>query len=369
MLREFLSHNRDELIERCRFKVAMRRAPRATPRELSHGVPLFLDQLTEVFARSTPQLPGGNSIADGLHVDLQIAQTAARHGRELLKHDFTIEQVVHDYGDLCQSITELAFERGAPITVTEFGSLNNTLDNAIASAVASYSAEHQATPGGANHVADKERLGALANAMRNLLNTAILASSAMKRGNVGPGGATAAALTRSLTAMRGLIDRALADVRLEANFLDAVEVIEIGPFIAAVKLAAVLEATSTQCELTVMAQPDIFVRGDRHLLASAVANLLRGAVTSTKRDGELFVAARAQAGRVIIEIEDTCTCHTTEVLREMVACFDQRATATSAFGSVLDSARRAVEANFGTLSVKARESRGCLYTIDLAEAE
>jgi hypothetical protein len=113
--------------------------------------------------------------------------------------------------------------------------------------------------------------------MRSLLNTAILAASAMKRGSVGLGGATAAALDRSLIAMRALIDRTLAEVRLESNSVDTAEVIEVGPFIADVQLAAVLEASRTECELTVIVQPDMFVRGDRHLLASAVANVLHAA--------------------------------------------------------------------------------------------
>src|SRR6478672_2397122 len=99
MLREFLSENREELIERCRFKVTMRRAPRATPRELSHGVPLFLDQLIEVFPRAG-LFEDGKDRLSGPQTDHDIAATASRHGQELLKHHFTIEQVVHDYGDL-----------------------------------------------------------------------------------------------------------------------------------------------------------------------------------------------------------------------------------------------------------------------------
>jgi hypothetical protein len=42
----------------------------------------------------------------------------------LLEHGFTVEQVVHDYGDLCQAITELAFELEAPIETDEFRTLN-----------------------------------------------------------------------------------------------------------------------------------------------------------------------------------------------------------------------------------------------------
>ena len=45
MLHEFLGKNRDTLIDRCRSKVAIRRAPRAAEQDLHSGIPLFLDQL------------------------------------------------------------------------------------------------------------------------------------------------------------------------------------------------------------------------------------------------------------------------------------------------------------------------------------
>ena len=48
---------------------------------------------------------------------------------------FDVSQVVHDYGDICQAITELAREQKAPITVKEFHTLNRCLDAAIAEAV------------------------------------------------------------------------------------------------------------------------------------------------------------------------------------------------------------------------------------------
>jgi signal transduction histidine kinase len=367
MLREFLTENREELIERCRFKVTMRRAPRATPRELSHGVPLFLDQLIEVFPKAG-KLENGKDLADGPATAHEIAQTAARHGKELLQHDFTIEQVVHDYGDLCQSITELAVDRAASITVQEFGSLNITLDNAIASAVTSFSAGPEAALGAGSKLAATQRLGLLANTMRNLLNTAILAASAMKRGSVGLGGATAAALDRSLIAMRSLIDSTLAEVRLESNEVDAAEVIEVGPFIAEIQLAASLEAAAVTCELTVMVQPDIFVQGDRHLLSSAVANVLHAAVTTTKRGGEVFLTARSIEGRVVIDVEDACAGLEPEVVQNIIARFDDRIGSGSSLGCTLDAARKAVEANSGTLTARAVVGKGCIYVIDLPQA-
>jgi len=59
-----------------------------------------------------------------------------RHGAELFAAGFTLSQVVHDYGDICQAITALAEECRAAVTVLEeFPLLNRCLDAAIAAAV------------------------------------------------------------------------------------------------------------------------------------------------------------------------------------------------------------------------------------------
>ena len=52
-----------------------------------------------------------------------------------------MSQVVHDYGDVCQSITELAVETNAPISTDDFRMLNRCLDDAIAGAVTQYGRE------------------------------------------------------------------------------------------------------------------------------------------------------------------------------------------------------------------------------------
>src|SRR5579859_1897697 len=134
MLHEFLRTNRAELIARCRAKVAARSAPRATRVELEHGIPLFLAQLTEM-------LPDGSADSRDARADVTLEAGATKHGKELYVGDFSVEQVVHDYGDLCQSITELALEQKAPITPQEFGILNIKLDNAIAAAVTEYQSQ------------------------------------------------------------------------------------------------------------------------------------------------------------------------------------------------------------------------------------
>ena len=48
---------------------------------------------------------------------------------------FSVSQVVHGYGDICQASTELAIEQDEPITTDEFKTLNGCLDAAIAEAL------------------------------------------------------------------------------------------------------------------------------------------------------------------------------------------------------------------------------------------
>src|SRR5687767_12547720 len=160
MLHEFLSANRADLIERCRSKVAQRRAPKATDAELEHGIPRFLDELAEMLRHE--DMPGGVRTS-GASARSEMRTTAARHGHELLQHGFTVDQVVHDYGDLCQAITDLAFEREAPFEVDEFRTLNRCLDNAIADSVTEFSYQRDLLLEDAGVHALNDRLGFLAH--------------------------------------------------------------------------------------------------------------------------------------------------------------------------------------------------------------
>jgi signal transduction histidine kinase len=370
MLHEFLKDNRSELIARCRSKVSMRRAPHATTAELEHGVPLFLDQLTDMLAHAdrdplrsapTPAIPATPA-------EQQIDADATKHGDELLRHDFTIDQVVHDYGDLCQSITELAVEQAAPITVHEFGILNIRLDNAIAGAVTEFSRQREVLRTNASASAMNERLGVLAHEMRNQLNTTILAITAIKGGSVGFGGATSAALDRSLIAMRALIDRTLADVRLEGGAAPLWEAIEIGPFIAEVRVAAALEASQKGCALTVLTvEPGMFVQADRHILASAVSNLLQNAFKFTRPNTHILLKAHSSNGRVLIDVEDECggLPEEEEAALKDFRPFQQRGADRSGVGLGLSLSRKGIQSFGGILSVRNVPGRGCVFTIDL----
>jgi hypothetical protein len=124
-----------------------------------------------------------------------------------------VSQVVHDYGDICQTITAIAVEQGAPISVEEFHTLNRCLDTAIAEAVT----EHARLTAERRSAEETERLGHAAHELRDTLNTAILAFHTLKRGAVAVNGSTGAILGQSLMTLREVIDRTLSEVRLEVG--------------------------------------------------------------------------------------------------------------------------------------------------------
>ena len=128
-----------------------------------------------------------------------------------------------------------------------------------------------------------ERLGFLAHELRNLIQTATLAVTAIKAGNVGLAGATGAVLDRSLIGLRNLIDRSLADVRIMAGMPARRALIPLPDFIGEVQISAALEARARGCRLNVSAAGlGLAVDGDREMLAAAVGNLLQNAFKFTR---------------------------------------------------------------------------------------
>ena len=371
MLHAFLSANRDDLIDRCRLKVVQRRAPKATDAEIEHGIPHFLDQLIKTLQVEQTTEPmrsrdvSGESGGEGSAFS-EIGATAAQHGRELLQHGFTVDHVVHDYGDLCQAITDLAFEKETAFEVDEFRTLNRCLDNAIADSVSEFTYQRDILLADAGVHALNERLGFFAHELRNLIQNATLAVTAIKAGNVGLAGATGAVLDRSLIGLRNLVDRSLADVRVTAGMPVRRQLIPLAGFISDVRISATLEAQSRGCGLAVCAvDPNLAVEADRDLLLSAIGNLLQNAFKFTEADTEVLLRAHASGDRVMIEVEDNCGGLPPGDADKMFQPFTQEGTDRSGLGLGLSICRRSVEALGGVLSVRNRPGIGCVFTVDL----
>jgi hypothetical protein len=200
VLHEFITANRDEIIERCRLKVAGRPAPPPTQAEIDHGVPMFLDQLVD-------------ELRQGPTSNQAITATAVEHGRQFLRQGYSIAQLVHDYGDVCQTVTEMAIKQDARISADDFRALNRCLDDAIAGSVTEYSNQQQ-VDSEIGAISDSERLSVLARAVRVDLEAVKLAFDTMAVGVVGLTGGTAMLLQQSLAKAQESNQRMLAQLRV-----------------------------------------------------------------------------------------------------------------------------------------------------------
>ena len=274
---------------------------------------------------------------------------------------------MHDYGDLCQAITDLAFERSEPIAIDEFRTLNRCLDDAIAYAVTEFSGRRDLLLEEKSARTLNERLGNLAHELRNLVHTATLALTALKAGRMGLGGATGTVLDRSLIGLRALIDRSLSEVRATSGMPARRRVLSVASLIDEVRISAALEAQSRGCAFAVAGvERDLAVEADRELLLSALGNLLQNAFKFTAPRSAVSLSAYADAGRVLIEVADRCGGLPPGKAQRLFAPFVQDGADRSGLGLGLSIARRAVEANDGHLRVREVPGTGCVFIIDLA---
>lgn len=348
MLDKFISENRDEIVCRTRDMGDVRSVARARRGSLRSGVTLFLEHLV---ARLRHDDTAGG----------QLAAAASDYGSDMLQHGFTVAQVVQGYGDVCQVITSLALERNVPITTDEFRTLNGCLDTATAEAVSEFERQRDRT---ATHN-EAERLGFLAHELRNKLNTAMMSFAILKTGSVYVGGSTGAVLGRSLSGLRELVDRALTEVRLDSGVIER-ERLRVWDFIEDVEVVARFEANAKGLHLAVTCeQHDAELEIDRHIIASAVTNLLQNAFKFTPRGGHIALAACIRGERALIEVADECGGLETHDVETLFQPFEKSGADRTGLGLGLAISRRGVEAHGGRILVQDRPRIGCVFTIEL----
>lgn len=370
MMHDFLANNRAELVQRCRQKVSARSGRNATDAQLHNGIPMFLEQLIRTLqiersqhAHDSDDVAGP---ANGAPALSEVSVTAGQHGKDLLTLGLTVDQVVHDYGDLCQAITDLAVERNVPFAVDEFRTLNRCLDNAISDAVTEFSYQRDVSMAAQSAVDMNQRLGFFAHELRNHLGTASLAFAAAQTGSLGLSGATGTILARSLKSLEQLIAASLEEVR-ENGLADAAPLVfSLATFIDDTYAAAGLSAHGYGCSLRAApVDATLGVSGNRDLLMAALANLLQNAFKFTKSGTEVLLTAYGAGDRILIDVKDHCGGLPPGAADGMFLPFFQGATNRSGIGLGLTITRQSVAANGGTVTTRDVPGDGCVFTISL----
>jgi len=339
MLDAFVQENRAEIIARAKVRVASRQCPTPEATELTKGLPIFLEQLCDALRRAKS--------TDAVDHE-QIGETAGRHGLALFRMGLSIGQVVHDYGDICQTITELVVEQNAVVSAEEFRTLNLCLDDAIAEAVTEYARQ-------------RER----AHVLRGSLNTAMLSFESIKSGRVAAGGSTGVVHARSLNALRELIDRSLVDVRLDSG-KERHDCISVADLIGELETAASIQAQARGLRFTLASvDATVTVEGDRQILAATVSNLLQNAFKFTRKHSNVSLTVVATADRVLFEVEDECGGLPEGRAEDLFLPFQQRGSDRSGLGLGLAICLKAAKVSGGDLRVRNLPGAGCVFTLDL----
>ncbi len=350
MLSKFITQHRDQILALTRQKVLVRMAPRPTETEVEHGVPLFLNQMIEVLKRHDPP---------GTLTDPTLGRTASNHGADRMRLGYTVDQLVHDYGDVCQAITELAIDLDTSIDADDFRTLNKCLDYAIAQSVAEFERQHE------RRLVEREneRTGFLAHELHSVLTTAKLSFHVLKQGKVAIGGSTGMLLERSLNTLGDLVDRSLASLQA----VPARDRVRVSELMEDLQVAATIEATNGGFvfEVTPL-DGTLEIATDRLIITAAVTSLLRNAFKFSHPGGTIVLRALAVSKEALrIEVEDECGGLPPGSVEGLFQASVQKDADRSKVGVGLAISREHVRAAGGDIVVRNIPGKGCVFTVEL----
>jgi signal transduction histidine kinase len=377
MLFEFLLENQNAILEMTAQKSLDLAGVRPSSAQLREGLPVFYQQLIAVLRSQSSPAPATDTKAMALAADQSdepaiavasgrpnesiLAKSAGKHGREFMRLGYTLSHVVHAYGAMCQSITELSAMKNKTITAVEFHDLNRCLDVAIAGAVT----EFQSKENSRTETKEVEHLGFLAHELRNALAAVNISLQMIKKGTVGFGGSTGRLMEQGLKQMDTLIERSLMEVRLRVDPEVHLETFGLQDLVASVVLTADVEAQSKNQIIEIHIDPLLEIEADQQLIFSALSNLIQNALKFTHPGGTVQIRAHDALGQVVIEVEDQCGGLHTDFPMDLFKPFEQQNKNRSGLGLGLNITERAVALNRGEIQVTDLPGTGCIFTVTL----
>jgi len=328
---------------------------------LDQGLPIFYNELIGVLERTANAVESINDSKE-FHIKNRIKKgDAAEHGKESLRLGYSISQVVHSYGAICQSITEFVESKSFNMMPREFHDLNYSLDCAIAEAVTEFENEQTKNL----DKSEVERLGFLMHEMRNSLLAVSIGFNMINSGRVGNKGATSKVMNMSLERMKKLMSGVEKEIRLRGKIKVERTQFYLVDLINEVEITSKITEESKNVHLEHEVDPKIQLTTERDMLFTALLNLVNNAIKFTKLQGNVSVRGKESAGRVLIEVEDECGGLPDEDTEELFTPFTQKGTDKTGMGLGLSLSRRVIELNQGKLTARNLPGKGCVFTIDL----
>ena len=116
--------------------------------------------------------------------------------------------------------------------------------------------------------------------------------------------------------------------------------------------------------------PEIAIEGDEQILAAVLGNLVQNAIKFTHLDTAVTVRVKANAERVLIEVEDECGgLPGGGDEKELGASSEQRGADRSGLGIGLTFSRWGAGVNRGRLYARDLAGKGRVFTVDLPRVD
>jgi signal transduction histidine kinase len=379
MLPTFLAANQAEILAATESKTLNLAGVRASSVELKKGLPIFFQQMLKILILRRPRKPlshndqtgategAANSdevampLAVGQPEEAELAKSAGLHGAELLRLGYTLSHVVHAYGAMCQSITELAIKKHFQMSTKEFRDLNQCLDIAIAGAVTQF----QSLKNTQESNRENEHLGSLAHEMRNAITSVSISFQMIQNGMVGTNGRTGDLIVSSLKRLGEIIDRSLTEVRLRIDPAVQIESCHLTQLVDQILVSARVEAQERDQTIEVQIGSDLIVEADQQAFHSTLSNVIQNAIKYSVSGSKIEIRGKIIKDQVVIEVEDQCGGLLGNKASDLFKPFVQRNENRSGMGLGLTIAKRAIELNQGKLEVRNLEGVGCIFTISL----
>ncbi len=355
-LSEVIDRNRVE-IERRWLERVQRDVCRTPGVELTHlrdGLPDYLVALVGLLSQPSD---GPNCAGNGEPIWSRVAR---EHGITRVRIGFDISQLIHEFVVLRHVIREIAAEQGLSVAGPD-AILSDCLDGAIAAAVSAYvdTRDYEARRKQA------ENMGFLTHELRTPLSTATVAASHLRRHAAPEQSRVLDTLDRSLKRLADLIDSVLLTERFEAGKVESRPAdVQLKDVIEPALEAA--QRVAKQKGLTFRANynPSLSVRVDPILTRSAIQNLTDNAAKYTDQ-GYVEVNVDERPEEFVVHVRDSCEGISMEELRTIFEPFERGTTGKSGTGLGLAIAKRAVQAQGGSIHAESCEASGCHFWITL----
>ncbi|MGM0413038.1 MAG: ATP-binding protein [Pseudomonadota bacterium] len=259
-------------------------------------------------------------------------------------------------------------EPAGPTEIRELGAAFNYMADTLERARTERDEAQQRALQSARLASIGEMAAGIGHEINNPLNNILSLTKLMDRETDRPD-----RLTRDIEAVREEALRASETVRGILNFARQVppdfHPVEVGGWLAESTRLVAERARAAGVGIGVEAAPELWVRGDRHLLQQALANLVDNAVAASPAGGSVEVTATAEGDEVVVTVTDQGAGIEPERLDRVFDPFFTTKAVGEGSGLGLSVTLGIVEHHGGALDIRNDAAGGVTATIRLPRAE